>query len=345
MNLRTVKWAQWDKTQSSRPIGCVPANYRVGGSLYHIRAGTRISTRIRAYSRVVWSALYALFTVNLHVCNFCVTSTLLSLLAVLVLHLPSLVLVHQHHPRYEVPFDTLHLVPGTSFLSHFINLIPVYPSDSSSSYPYHIIFLGWFSALSSLLHSFTPVLKPTSFTNPSHLRLPPFLRTDSMDYYTDLFSDLLAYFFSVLFPFSVYGSVRYIKLTSVSFWRPIDISYRRLSYRNVSSCLLDVGSRWVIELWYLVTRVIDRGRTAYAGDGANCGACENTGRLQAYLPLDFSASYCTDCAILRLCTVARLHIVITCMYTVSRKRPAFGLLLWHTWTHFDIFLAEMLPTA
>ena len=98
----------------------------------------------------------------------------------------------------------LHLVSGISFLSLFVNLIlaPVPPS------PAHL-FLH--SSLPLLIHhfvhlylhlSFTPGLKPTSFTNPTPLSFTSSSRTASTDFCLHRFflaTRFLIFIFSLFF--------------------------------------------------------------------------------------------------------------------------------------------------
>jgi len=104
---------------------------------------------------------------NLHIC---IISSLFNLLVALALHLLSHFLVHLHYLCNSLLLSmcfTLSLEPvpccspSTSFQSLHLWL--------TSSYACHIIFRCWFTTL--IIHislTFTPVLKPFSFTNPSH---------------------------------------------------------------------------------------------------------------------------------------------------------------------------------
>ena len=131
----------------------------------------------------------------------------------------------------------LHLVSGISFLSLFVNLIlaPVPPSPAHL-FLHHHFFLLWFTTLyiyNSI--SFTPGLKPTSFTSPTPLSFTSSSRTASTDFCLHRFfwaTRFLMFLFSLFF---VSGPCFRLSWPFVSFWAHVYLLYRIVSYEKVNN--------------------------------------------------------------------------------------------------------------
>ena len=142
----------------------------------------------------------------------------------------------------------LHLVSGISFLCLFVNLIlaPVPPTHAH-------LFLH--PSLSLLIHhfvhlylhiSFTPGLKPTSFTNPTPLSFSPSSRTASTDFCLHRFFWATRFLILIFSLFFVSGPCARLSWPSRQL-----LSARKstVSYRIVRGNMQDTGTGLKVVIW------------------------------------------------------------------------------------------------